>query len=208
MVGRILRANGVPLTILDLDPAIVDIVGRLGIKVYYGDASRTDLLHAAGCEHARLFVLAVDDPAEAIKIAENVREHFPKLTIIARCRDRPHYWELRRRGVARVFRETYGSAFETGVAALQALGYRANTAHRLARRWRAHDERLLEELADVWGSGDRDTYFRKTRVALEEAERLMRDEDPVVYVERDAAWDNESLRADRQVDAATLPLDG
>ena len=209
MVGRILRANGVPLTILDLDPAIVDIVGRLGIKVYYGDASRTDLLHAAGCEHAKLFVLAVDDREVATKIAENVREHFPHLRIIARCRDRPHYWELRRRGVERVFRETYGSAFETGIAALQAIGYRAHTAHRLARRWRAHDERMLEELADAWGSGDRETYFRKARVALEEAERLMRDEDPVVFVERDAAWDNESLRADRQVDAAALPqLDG
>jgi glutathione-regulated potassium-efflux system protein KefB len=209
MVGRILRANGVPLTILDLDPAIVDIVGRLGIKVYYGDASRTDLLHAAGCEHAKLFVLAVDDAAEATRIAENVREHFPHLRIIARCRDRPHYWELRRRGVERVFRETYGSAFETGIAALQAIGYRAHTAHRLARRWRAHDERMLEELADAWGSGDRETYFRKARVALEEAERLMRDEDPVVFIERDAAWDNESLRADRQVDAAALPpLDG
>ena len=195
MIGRMLRANKIPMTILDLDPAIVDLVGRLGIKVYYGDASRTDLLHAAGCEHAKLFVLAVDDAAEATKIAENVRKHFPRLTVLARCRDRPHYWELRRLGIARVFRETFGSAYETGIAALQVLGYRANTAHRLARRWRTHEERLLEELGELWGSGDRDTYLRRARGALDEAERLMRDEDPEVFVERDAAWDNESLRA-------------
>jgi glutathione-regulated potassium-efflux system ancillary protein KefC len=201
MVGRLLRANRIPMTILDLDPAIVDLVGRLGIKVHYGDASRTDLLEAAGCEHARLFVLAVDDPAEATRIATNVREHFPRLTILARCRDRPHYWELRRLGVKKVFRETFSSAYETGIAALVELGYRANTAHRLAQRWRAHEERELEELGELWGAGDRDTYFRRTRGAMEEAERLMRDEDPMVFTDLDAAWNNESLRADRAVDA-------
>jgi len=131
-----------------------------------------------------------------------VRQHFPHLTILARCRDRPHYWQLRRLGVSRVFRETFGSAYETGIAALQALGYRAHTAHRLAERWRRHEERVIEELGEVWGSGDKDAYFSRARGALEEAERLMRDEDPAVFTERDAAWDNESLRADRQVDAA------
>jgi glutathione-regulated potassium-efflux system ancillary protein KefC len=205
MVGRILRANRVPLTILDLDPEMVDVVGRLGIKVYYGDASRLDLLHAAGCEHARLFVLAVDDAAEATKIAQIVRHNFPKLTILARCRDRPHYWELRRAGCKKVFRETFGSAYETGVAALQEIGYRAYTAHRLARRWRDHEERMLEELGELWGKDDNKAYFSRVKGGMDEAERLMRDEDPTVMVDRDAAWDNESLRADRKVDAAVAP---
>ncbi|MBX3157546.1 MAG: monovalent cation:proton antiporter-2 (CPA2) family protein [Deltaproteobacteria bacterium] len=200
MVGRMLRANRIPMTILDLDPEIVDIVGRLGIKVYYGDASRTELLHAAGCEHARAFVLAVDDAAVATRIAENVRHHFPNLAIIARCRDRPHYWELRRLGIKHVFRETFGSAYEAGIASLQALGYRANTAHRLARRWRQHEERMLEELGELWGTGD--GYFSRVRSGLDEAERLMRDEDPTVFTDRDASWDNESLRADRRPEAA------
>jgi monovalent cation:proton antiporter-2 (CPA2) family protein len=206
MVGRILRANGIPLTILDLDPEMVDIVGRLGIKVYYGDASRIDLLHAAGCAQAKLFVLAVDDKDQATQIARNVREHFPKLEILARCRDRPHYWELRSLGVKRVFRETFGSAYETGIAALQSLGYRAHTALRLARKWRDHEEHVLEELGEVWGSGDRDSYFARTRNAMDEAERLMRQEDPKVFVERDAGWDNESLRADPEpTEAAESP---
>jgi len=203
MVGRILRANRIKVTILDLDPEMVDILGRLGIKVYYGDASRIDLLHAAGVESAKLFVLAVDDKAEATKIAEQVRHHFPKVPILARARDRGHYWELRALGVQGVHRETFASAYETGIEALKVLGYRAHTAHRLARKWRDHEEKVLEELGELWDK-DREGYFRKVKANLDEAERLMRDEDPTVYGERDAGWDNESLRADRKVDAAAV----
>ncbi len=199
MVGRILRANRIPVTILDLDPEMVDVLGRLGIKVYYGDASRTDLLHAAGVSHARLFVLAVDDKATATKIAENVRHHYPNVPIIARARDRQHYWELRALGVKKVFRETFAAAYETGIEALRQLGFRAHTAHRLARKWRDHEEHVLEDLGELWGK-DQEGYFNKVRAGFEEAERLMRDEDPNVYDQGDAGWDNESLRADRQVD--------
>jgi monovalent cation:proton antiporter-2 (CPA2) family protein len=205
MVGRILRANRISMTILDLDPTMIGIVGRLGIKAHYGDASRLDLLHAAGCERAKVFVLAVDDPAEATKIAEIVRHNFPKLTILARAHGRPHYWELRKAGVNQVFRETFGSSYETGIATLQALGYRAHTAHRLARRWRDHEERMLEESGSLWGQEDNKAYFARVRGGLDEAERLMRDADPTVMSERDAAWDNESLRADQKVDAAVTP---
>ena len=203
IVGRILRANRIPTTIVDLDPEMVDVLGRLGVKAYYGDASRVELLHAAGCERARLFVLAVDDAAEATKIAESVRKHFPHLKILARARDRPHFFELKKLGLQHVHRETFGSAYELGIVALRELGYRAYTANRLARRWRDHEERELEELAQVWGEG-RDAYFARAKRAIDEAERLMRDEDPQVYVDRDAAWDNESLRADVKVEAAAV----
>jgi monovalent cation:proton antiporter-2 (CPA2) family protein len=202
IVGRLLRANRVPVTILDLDPEMVDVVRRLGIKVYYGDASRTDLLHAAGCERAKLFVVAVDDKEEATRIAENVRRQFPHLKILARCRDRPHYWELRKLGCIAVFRETFGSAYEAGIETLKQLGFRSYTAHRLARRWRDHEERSLEELGQHWGTQG---YFRQVKQAIDEAERLMRDEDPGVYRERDAAWDNEALRADRATGEAADP---
>jgi glutathione-regulated potassium-efflux system ancillary protein KefC len=202
MVGRILRANQINVTILDLDPEMVEVVRRLGVKVYYGDASRMDLLHAAGCARAKLFVCAVDDKEEATKIVEQVRHHFPNLTIVSRCRDRQHYWELRKLGCIAVFRETFGSAYEAGIASLIQLGYRSYTAHRLARRWRDHEERTLEDLGKHWGT---ESYFAQAKQRMEEAERLMRDIDPTVYIERDAAWDNESLRADTQVDAAAPP---
>jgi glutathione-regulated potassium-efflux system ancillary protein KefC len=202
IVGRILRANRIQCTVLDLDPEMVDILGRLGIKVYYGDASRLDLLRAAGCERAKLFVLSVDDAAECTKIAEQVRKHFPHLRILVRARDRPHYFELRHLGIESIHRETFGSAYEMGIEALRSLGYRAHTAHRVARRWRDHEEREIEELAQLQNV-DRATYLERMRRALAEAERLMREEDPVVYEERDAAWDNESLRADNHPDRAS-----
>ncbi|HVK88253.1 MAG TPA: monovalent cation:proton antiporter-2 (CPA2) family protein [Kofleriaceae bacterium] len=201
IVGRLLRANRIPVTILDLDPEMVDVLGRLGVKVYYGDASRVDLLHAAGCERAKLFVLAVDNKDEATKIAEAVRHNFPHLTILARAYDRPHYWELRALGVHKVYRETFGSAHETAIESLKQLGYRAHTAHRLARRWRLHDEQVIEELGAIYAS-DRTGYWERTRLAMDEAERLMREEDPNVYEQGDSGWDNESLRADNEVDAA------
>jgi monovalent cation:proton antiporter-2 (CPA2) family protein len=201
-VGRILRANRIKITILDLDPDMVDMLARLGIKVHYGDASRMDLLHAAGCEHASLFVLAVDDVEESTKIAEQVRRHFPHLPILARCRNRPHYYELRKLGIQKIYRETFGSAYETGIGALMSLGYRAHTAHRLAQRWRRHEERQLEEMTDLWNNADDDTYFERARRGLDEAERLMKVVDPTVRDEADPGRDNESLRADPRPDEA------
>jgi monovalent cation:proton antiporter-2 (CPA2) family protein len=195
IVGRILRASGFATTVLDLDPEIVDILGRLGVKVYYGDASRLELLEAAGCARARLFVVAVDEQEVANAITETVRKHFPDLPIIARARDRVHYFELRRAGVAHPHRETFAAAWEAGIEALRALGMRANTAHRIARRWRDHEERSLDDLMTLWG-GDRDVYFARARLAMEQAERLMRQPGPGAGMDTDAAWNNESLRAD------------
>ena len=206
MVGRVLRANRINVTILDLDPEMVDVISRLGIKVYYGDASRMDLLTAAGLAHAKLFVLAVDGKEEATKIAEAVRHNFPDVPILARARDRQHYWDLRSLGVHKVFRETFAAAWETSIEALKVLGYRAHTAHRIARRWRDHEEQVLEELGSLWGT-DRKEYFNRVKQGMEEAERLMRDEDPTVFEEGDSGWDNESLRADRKVDEAAAPVE-
>jgi glutathione-regulated potassium-efflux system ancillary protein KefC len=199
IVGRILRASGFRLTILDLDPAVIEMLSKLGVKTYYGDASRLDLLHAAGCEKAKLFVIAVDDPEETKKIAEHVRHNFPHLPVIARCRSRTQYWELRQMGIKHVFRETFASSFESGIMALRVLGYRAFTAQRLAQRWRQHEEMLLEEALDAKYDDDA-TYWERARAGMAEAERLMRQENPTTIV--DDGWDNETLRADRHVDAA------
>lgn len=208
VAGRMLRSIGVQATVLDLDPEIVDVVGRLGMKVYYGDASRLDLLHAAGCARARLFILAVDDQEQSTAIARTLHEHFPDLVVLARARDRLHYYELRRLGVI-AHRETFAAAYELGIEALRKLGYRGHTAHRLARRWRSHEERELEEIAAMWARNEeRTTIFARFRQAISEAERLMREEDPQVFTERDAAWDNDALRTNRRPDdAAPQSLD-
>ncbi len=206
VVGRLLRSIGIRCTVLDLDPEIVDVLGRLGMKVYYGDGSRLDLLRAAGCERAKLFVVAVDDPEQAVQIVKSVREHYPALPIMARARDRIQYYELRKHGAVFVHRETFASAYEMGIEALRMLGYRGHTAHRLARRWRDHEERELEEIAAMWArEEERDTIFARVRRAFEEAERLMREADPKTFLAKDGAWDNEVLRVDRRPDDASDP---
>jgi monovalent cation:proton antiporter-2 (CPA2) family protein len=196
IVGRMLRANGVGMTILDLDPDMVDVLGRLGIKVYYGDATRLELLHAAGCEKAKLFVVAIDDMAAAVTVTKTVRHNFPHLRIIARVRNRQSYYDLSRAGADVVVRETFGSAFEVGIEALKSMGFRAYTAQRLANRWRKHEERELGELGKLWDDDDEAPYWAAARRSLAEAERLMH-EDPRVHELRDGAWDNESLRAEQ-----------
>jgi glutathione-regulated potassium-efflux system ancillary protein KefC len=202
IVGRILRANNISMTILDLDPEMIDVLARLDIKAYYGDASRVELLQAAGCATAKLLIIAVDDPEATKKIAEHALHHYPKLPIIARCRSRVEYFELRKMGVQCVVRETFAASYETGISALRQLGYRAFTALRLAQRWRRHEETLIEEMGKHWGQDD---YWERTRAAMVEAERLMRQEDPAKTA-HEHGWDNESLRSDNRVDEAASEL--
>lgn len=175
VVGRLLRANGISATVLDLDPDMIGLLRRLGLKVHYGDASRLDLLHAARTAEARLFVLAIDDTEQAVRVAETVRAQFPGLPIVARARNRVAYYSLRKAGVDRVYRETFTSALEMGTEALRVLGMSDDAAQRRARAWRGHEERALEALCHVWGA-DEATYWAEARRMLEETERLMREE--------------------------------
>lgn len=197
VVGRILRMSGFQVTVLDLDPMIVDLLRRLDQKVYYGDASRLDLLLAAGCARAKLFILAIDDPAKALEVAELVRRHFPKLPILARARNREAYYELRKLGITHVFRETLGSSVELGEAALHELGVRAHTAHRLARRWREQDLRNLEAMT-AFADAEDHVWMAEAKKALANMEQAMRDEVAGRTAGRDPGWDNETLRADVQ----------
>ena len=87
IIGRLLRIVGKPFTALESDSSQVDFVRRYGADVHYGDASRLDLLRAAGAEHAKIFVLAISDLEQSMRVAKAVRQHFPHLTIIARARN-------------------------------------------------------------------------------------------------------------------------
>ena len=103
-------------------------------------------------------------------------------------------------------RELFGSAVELATEALRALGLRGHTAHRMARRWRDHEERALEDMAAMWARDEaRTNLFARLRQALEEAERIMRDEDPRVAAAQEPGWDNEAVRATRRPDEAEPP---
>lgn len=96
IVGRLLYANGFAATVLEHDAEQVEAVRRFGWPVFYGDATRLDLLRTAGADKARVMVLAIDDVEQSVEVAKLVREHFPRLTIVARARNVTHYYELRK----------------------------------------------------------------------------------------------------------------
>ena len=203
VVGRMLRLQNIGVTVLDLDPSMVDLLRRLGQQVHYGDASRLDLLHAAGCDKAKLFILAIDEPDKSVEVAELVRRHFPKLPIMARARNRQHYYRLKRLGIDVIHRETMGSSEELAVDAMKHLGLRAHTAVRFARTWRDHDEATLERIGRLQGQPT-DVFFTEARKAMDDAEGAMREEyAQVLGRDPDAGWDNEALRAG--VKAASSP---
>ena len=170
IVGRLLRANGFPTTVLDYDAEQVETLRRFGMKSFYGDATRLDLLHSAGADRARLFVLAIDDEAKALQIVKMVQRHFPKLHILARATSRQHAYELLRLGVSHVYRETLGSALDLSVDALRHLGLDEPRARRAAEIFREQDEASVREMAEL--EDDLEAYAsaaRKHTVNLERA---------------------------------------
>lgn len=149
IVGRLLDAQGVASTVLDHDADMVEAARTFGYKVFYGDASRLDLLRIAGAARARILVVAVDDREQSLRIVDLAREHFPHLELVVRARDVPHWNELRDRGVMRVERELFESSLRSGRAVLEVLGMTPHEARHEAMRFRRHNLRLFEEMYPV-----------------------------------------------------------
>src|SRR5215469_16114399 len=170
IVARILRVKRLAFTALDSSQTHVDFVRRFGNKVYYGDASRLDLLRAAGAATARVLVLAVDDEDASLRTAAVVREQFPQLKVYARARNRQHAFKLMDLGVDVVVRETYGSSLETGGAVLEALGETPSAAREAVRRFRAHDEATLTAQYQV--KEDEEKFIATTTAAARQLEKL------------------------------------
>jgi glutathione-regulated potassium-efflux system ancillary protein KefC len=146
IVGRYLFASRVRATVLDHDTDQIELLKKFGFRVFYGDATRLDLLRAAGAEHAKLLVLAIDDPEASVRLAEVVRQHFPKLTVVARARNISHWVSLRKAGVDIVERETFEAALRTGRRALERLGVGPYEARERADRFRRQNVAVLEDL--------------------------------------------------------------
>jgi glutathione-regulated potassium-efflux system ancillary protein KefC len=192
IVGRLLFASGIKATVLDHDPDRIESLRTFGFKVYYGDATRLDLLRAAGAERARLFVLAIDDPDTSVRLAEALQENFPKLPIVTRARDVSHWQRLRARGIRVVERETFESAILIGRRALEVLGVRPYEARERADTFRAHNVRTLEAILPRWENEQERTSF--ARSAREQLEQQMGEDR--ADVERHAArgWDSEEAK--------------
>jgi glutathione-regulated potassium-efflux system protein KefB len=145
MVGRVLRAKRIGFTALDSNPEHIDFVRRFGNLVFYGDAARLDLLRAAGADHAKMIVIAIQNIDSSIRVATTVREHFPHLIIFARARNRPHVYQLLSLGIDRFFRDTFPASLELTEAVLRELGLPFSESRRAIEMFREHDESLLLE---------------------------------------------------------------
>jgi monovalent cation:proton antiporter-2 (CPA2) family protein len=170
IVARILGARKIGFTALEISPDQVDFVTRYGNKVYYGDASNPDVLHAAHADRASAFVLAIDDVEASLRTVEMVRSEFPHLTILARARNRQHAYRLMDHGVTIVNRELLGSSLETARRLLEVLGLSSVEARRSVELFRANDERRL--LAQYESSSDEERLIAETQAWTKELEQI------------------------------------
>ncbi|MBH2019280.1 MAG: glutathione-regulated potassium-efflux system protein KefC [Burkholderiales bacterium] len=146
IVGRMLLAQGISATVLDHNAEMIETVRAFGYRVFYGDATRLDLLRTAGAAQAKILVLSVDDVEQSLKIVDVVRENFPQLQIVARARDVPHWNALRDRGVMRVERELFDSSLRSARTVLELLGQPQDAAQQAAERFRQHNLELFERM--------------------------------------------------------------
>jgi glutathione-regulated potassium-efflux system ancillary protein KefC len=171
IVTRLLRSQGYSMTLIDDDPAQIELVKRFGVKVFYGDGGRLDILRAAGAAEAEMIVIAVAGGDRILAIAEMIRRHFPKVKIAARAVDRSHAHELMALGVTTFERETFRAAIKLGEKALVALGHPPEEARRMAHTFEEHDERLLNDSYDL--RDDRDAYIGFVRKSTEMLDKVM-----------------------------------
>ena len=146
IVARVMLAQGIPTTVLDHSVEILEIARAFGYRVFYGDATRLDLLRIAGAEHARVLVVAVDDPEQSLKIVALAHKHFPQLAVVARARDLTHWNALRDLGVTNVQRELFESSLLSARSVLELMGLPPAEAQDITQRFRTHNIALADRM--------------------------------------------------------------
>lgn len=187
IVGRMLLAHGASATVLDHDPDNIEVVARFGYKVFYGDATRLDLLHAAGAARAKLLVVAIDQVEDSLKLVDLARTHFPHLALVVRARNVRHWLELAARGVDTAERETFESALRSGRQALVQLGVAPYEARQIADTFRRQNLATLQAMRPHFK--DQEKLVAVARSGLNELEEnLRRDREARGEVARER-WD-------------------
>jgi glutathione-regulated potassium-efflux system ancillary protein KefC len=187
IVGRLLYANGVRLTVLDHDPDQIEVLRRFGFKVFYGDATRADLLRAAGADKARALVVAIDDIDDSLALVDAVRQDFPQLPILARARNVTHYYQLLDRGITIIERETFESALMMGQHVLRELGFGAYRARQAAMKFRQHNKATILAVYPFYQ--DRERYASMAKRARDELNEMFARDIKALESDPDKGWD-------------------
>lgn len=188
-IGRFLRANGVEATILDNDSDRVDLLRKMGFKVFYGDATRIDILQAAGADRARILIAAIGSPAINQDLIEKVQRLFPNLQILARAENRIDAYELMDMGISNIYRETLDTSIRMGIDCLVKLGFRRYSATRAGQNFLKYDEAALQKLAAM--RHDKSAYIFTAREQYQLQEQLLATDREVNPTLGDHAWDSD-----------------
>ncbi|MCU6433946.1 glutathione-regulated potassium-efflux system protein KefC [Undibacterium sp. Jales W-56] len=187
IVGRLLYANRIRSTVLDHDPDQIEMLRKFGFKIFYGDATRADLLHAAGAGKAKILVIAIDDVEDSLALVDIAKEHFPHLTIVARARNITHCYQLMDRGVSIFERETFESSLQTGRQVLQLLGFRAYQARLSALRFRDHNIKTMHAVYPHYK--DQQQMVSLSKQARDELEEMFARDREAREVAHKNGWD-------------------
>jgi CPA2 family monovalent cation:H+ antiporter-2 len=196
-IGRFLRAHAVKMTVLDIDSNRVEFLRKMGFKVYYGDASRYDILLAAGAAEAKMIIIAVDDPEKRLQMIETIKKHFPDLQMLVRSSSREDTYDQMNAGILHIYRETIDTSLRMGVDAMKILGHRAYTAQRAARTFFRYDEQKLKDLSKL--RDNEKEYINQAREYIEELEEIIKADTKQLHLVKDLGWDEDSLIADEKV---------
>jgi CPA2 family monovalent cation:H+ antiporter-2 len=190
-LGRFLRANGINATILDNDSDRVDLLRKMGFKVFYGDATRIDILKSAGADEAIILIAAIDSPETNYDLVEKTKKLFPNLTIMVRAKSRLDAYELIDMGVKDIYRESLDTSVRLGIDVLIKLGIRKYSATRAGQNFIKYDEAALYKLSQH--RHDQDTYIFNTREQIQLQEQLLTNDREVNPTLNDHAWDSDLI---------------
>jgi len=191
-VGRFLRANGINATILDNNSNWVDRLRKMGFEVYYGDATRIDLLESAGIAEADILIIAVDNFDATINLVKIVKQKYPNVKLMVRTKNRYDAYELLNMGVENIYRESLDTSVKLASDVLSQLGFRKYTLHRQAQKFIKSDEEGLRRLAKQPKNSE--DYIFKAREEIAEQEKLLEEDLRRGIIEHDHHWDSEQMR--------------
>jgi monovalent cation:proton antiporter-2 (CPA2) family protein len=166
IVGRFLKANAIPTTILDFDAEQIDALRLLGLKAYYGDASRLEILRTAGADRAKLIVVMIDSEEASLRIVDLAQKHFPGAKLFVRAKDRSHAYRLLKKGIEHFYHEMEGSALQLSIGTLRELGYTASRAQEIARTFEQHEHNAIRDLANFKEGQDGYIWRAREQIAI------------------------------------------
>jgi glutathione-regulated potassium-efflux system ancillary protein KefC len=185
IVGRLLFARGLRATVVDHEPDQIELLRQFGFKVYYGDATRLELLEAAGLREAKVLVVAIDDPAEALKLVDLVQKEFPEVKIYSRARNLRHLYDLMDRKLAGIERETFEASLSLGRKVLVGLGVNPHEAWQATNQFRRHNYDMIEDLHQL--RNDRELMVAKAKQSRADLEQMFQ-RDQSSLQNPDAHW--------------------